>query len=127
MAYAKDTRVPVERTRLEIEHILDKYGASHYGVAFDRIANRALVSFQLEDRRIRFELALPPPENAQQVRSRWRSLLMCIKAKMESVASNIETFDEAFLPHLVMRDGRRFGEIVVPQLEQISGGGQLAP
>lgn len=122
MAYAESTRVPVERTRLEIERILDKYEASHYGVAFDRERNRARVQFQVADRRIRFELALPPSEHSQQVRSAWRCLLMCIKAKLESVERGIETFDEAFLAHMVMPDGRRFGEIAAPQLADMRAG-----
>ena len=115
--YAVDTKVPVERTRHEIEAIVEKYGANKFAIATDNQSRIVMIEFHMNRRRIRFELHQPPLEHPQKVRSAWRSLLLAIKAKLESVASKIETFDEAFLAHVVMPDGRRFGEIVIPQLE----------
>lgn len=104
--YAARTSVPVRQSRADIENILAKYGATTFGFAVE--PGRALVTFTYGQRRVRF--VLPVPEGpgdkvAQQQRSRWRSLLLCIKAKMESVVSRIETFEEAFLAHIVMDDG----------------------
>lgn len=49
----------------------------------------------------------------QACRSSWRALLLAIKAKLVSVQSGVESFEEAFLAQLVVRDdeGRsvRFG------------------
>jgi hypothetical protein len=117
MAYAVDTKVPVERTRLAIEKLALDHGATKYAAAYDRDSAMARVEFAIGSRRIRFEMKLPPPEHTKQVRSKWRSLYLVIKAKLESVSSGIETFDEAFLAHVVMPDGRRFGELVQKQLE----------
>jgi hypothetical protein len=115
--YAVDTKVPVDRTRSDIEKLVLKYKCSQYGSAIDNDARRAMVQFTMRRRRISFELPLPDPILEQQTRSRWRALYLAIKAKLECVESGIESFDEAFLAHIVMPDGRRFGEISVPQLE----------
>lgn len=61
----------------------------------------------------------------QEVRERWRALVLCIKAKLESVESNIETFEEAFLPHIVTATGETIGELVLPQLPLIAETGKL--
>ncbi len=115
--YAQDTKVPVDRTRAEIERIVQKYGANKFATAVDHQSRLVQIEFAMKGRRIRFELHQPPDKHPQKVRSSWRALLLAIKAKLESVASGIETFEEAFLAHVVMSDGRRFGEIVIPQLE----------
>lgn len=115
--YANKTRVPVSQSRSEIERVVLKYGASKFAIATDHDSRMVMIEFAVKNRRVRFELHQPPEKNVQQVRSSWRALLLAITAKLESVASGIETFDEAFLAHVVMPDGRRFGEITVPQLE----------
>lgn len=53
----------------------------------------------------------------QEKRRKWRALSLAIKAKLESVRSGIATFEEEFLPHIVMPDGRRVIEWVAPQIE----------
>ena len=115
--YAAKTSVPADRSRAEIERVVEKYGATKFAIATDHESRRVMIEFHMNRRRIRFELQQPPAEHDQKLRSSWRALLLAIKAKLESVASGIETFDEAFLAHVVMPDGRRFGEISVPQLE----------
>jgi hypothetical protein len=60
-------------------------------------------------------------------RERWRALLLCVKAKLESVSSKIETFEEAFLAHVVMPDGRTVHEHTAPRIAEIAKGGELKP
>lgn len=119
--YAEKSKVTVESTRHEIERIVQKYGANKFATAVDHQSGIVMIEFMMKGRRIRFELHQPPQKHPQKLRSKWRALLLAIKAKLESVSSGIETFDEAFLPHVVMKDGRRFGEIVIPQLEHHGG------
>jgi hypothetical protein len=45
---------------------------------------------------------------------RWRALLLVIKAKLESVESNIETFEHAFLAQIVMPNDQTVSEILNP-------------
>ena len=79
---------------------------------------------------MRFDLPLPDgdsPRDQQVQRQRWRALLFCIKAKLESVEAKIETFEEAFLAHVVLPDGKTVGEHALPAVAAIYKGGQLTP
>ncbi len=117
MPYAAKTRVPAERTRAEIEELVRRHGATSFASAWDDTSRRAQIEFVISNRRIRFGMQMPEEQHAQQLRSRWRSLMLAIRAKLESVKTGIESFDEAFLAHVVMKDGRTFGEITLKQLE----------
>jgi hypothetical protein len=52
-----------------------------------------------------------------EMRRRWRSLALAIKAKLEVVASGIATFDEEFMAHLVLPDGTTVGDRVTTELD----------
>jgi hypothetical protein len=124
--YAKYTTVAVSKSKQEIEHIIAKYKGDQYGIMTDSAGLRAAVQFRIDKWIVRFELKLPSAnEENQQVKSRWRALLLAIKAKLESVESNIESFEEAFLPHIVMPDGRRFSTWVQPQLTDMRDSGTM--
>ena len=128
MAYAKRTEVPVGQTRTEIDKLLQTHKAT--SVAFMFSVTRAIVLFELGGRRIKFDLPLPSVDEKgfeQRTRSRWRALLLCIKAKLESVESKIETFDEAFLAQTVMPDGQTVYEHTLPTIKQVYSTGQMRP
>ena len=130
MTYAVATKVPVDQTRLEIERTLTRYGADRF--AFMSEVGRAVIVFEAKSRRLKFDLPLlvaKAGENdaskktrEQVTRSKWRALLLCIKAKLESVESGIETFEEAFLAHIVMPDGKTVGEHASPAIESAYNG-----
>ena len=46
----------------------------------------------------------------QACRERWRALVLCLKGKLESIESGIETFEQAFLAHTFLPSGETFGE-----------------
>lgn len=132
--YAEDTKVPVERTRNEIEAMLAKAGCT--ATAFFTEPGKAMIVFQIKERRIRFDLPLQPPGDREtsadknrrekHTRARWRALGLCIKAKLESVASAIETFDEAFLAHIVLDDGHTtVGSFSIPQIAAAAKTGRM--
>ena len=110
MAYAEKTTVAPEKSRLEIENLLNKHGATGFGYVSRE--TEASVAFEMKDRSIRFKVSWAhsytghPARVAaaadQRKRQRWRALLLCIKAKLETVESGIETFEEAFLAHVVI-------------------------
>lgn len=128
MSYAYTTRVPVDQTRLEIERTLARYGAKSFAYASEEA--RAIIVFEASDRRIRFDLPLPDAKKdkkGQALRSRWRALLLCIKAKLESVDSKIETFEEAFLAHVVLPDGLTMGHHAKPAIKQAYDTGAMVP
>lgn len=133
--FADTTEVPPERTRAEIETTLRKYRADSFMSGWD--AASAYVAFRAHDRLIRFRIDLPDPTDErftrknpyqkqpdgkaaalydQAVRTIWRRLLLCIRAKLESVASGIETFETAFAAHIVLPTGQTVGEWIAPQI-----------
>lgn len=127
--YAVDTSVPVSRTKSEIEENLSRFGATSF--AFATHPDRAIVMFEYNARRVRFDLPLPTAgteaQIARQHRQRWRALLLSIKAKIVSVQTEIETFEEAFLAHVVLADGRKVSDTVLPAIEHQYKTGQFIP
>ena len=136
MAYAKDTSVAVSKSEAEIKAVIRRYGATSFA-SFETSA-AAMIAFEMRGRRVVFKLPLPDrasreftetpsgkwarsEKQAEQAweqacRSKWRALLLCIKAKLESVEAGIETFDDAFLAHIQMPDGITVGEHVRPTI-----------
>lgn len=134
MSYAEKTSVAWERSRSEIEQHLSRHGAD--GFAYAQQGDRAVIGFTIKNRTVRVELALPGPKfgittpagrtrtpsqaseaRAQEVRRRWRSLALVIKAKLTAVADGISTVEREFLADVVLTDGRTIGEAFRPQLE----------
>lgn len=136
--YAANTTVSESTSRTEIEHILDRYGATDF--AFAKNAAKAMIVFQANGRRVRFNVPFPTEEQCvmtpegrtrhkasnvknaqeQETRRRWRALALAIKAKLEVVQSGISTFEEEFLAHIVVpgQEDMTMGEYLVPKLEE---------
>jgi hypothetical protein len=60
-------------------------------------------------------------------KQRWRALLLCIEAKLESVVSGIETFAEAFPARVVMADNRTVYEHTASRIAPIAKGWEMQP
>ena len=133
--YAEKTSVASGRSRAEIEKTLSRYGAS--GFMYGWQEDTAVVAFEMQARRVRFDLPMPDrrdPEFTrtptgrsrsrtqseaaydQAVRQRWRALALVIKAKLEAVESGITEFEEEFLAHIVLPGGQTVGHWMLPQV-----------
>jgi hypothetical protein len=127
--FAIDTKVPVNQTRSEIEQVLQRFGATSFAFAVQEKA--ATVMFECTGRRIRFDLPLPKDlteaKTARIHREKWRALFLSIKAKLVSVDTEIETFEEAFLAHVVLADGSTVGQMTRPAIEQQYKTGNMVP
>lgn len=147
--YAEHTKVPVEKSRLDIEKILRKYGATSFISGYEdndeADTETAMVGFRIGDLRVRFLLSMPsltseeftrtakrrPRSKAQAVKSwefacrqRWRALRLVIQAKLEAVEAQISTVENEFLANVVFPDGTTVGERIIPQLQEaIAGAG----
>lgn len=120
--YAKDTRVPVKRSRDEIERILERYGAT--GFMYGWQSAQALIAFEFDRRAVK--LIIPMIDlSPQQERQRWRALVLVVKAKLEAVESGIRTFEQEFAMDFVMPDGRTVGQWLQPQLESMHARGEM--
>lgn len=125
MPYAERTKVPEAQTRNEIERLVLKHAGDNFVVMNGR--ERAMVGFEMNGRRILFRLPLDPNAGDQVRRSRWRALMLTIKAKLESIEAGIETFEDAFLAHIMMPGGQTVGEQVRPGIERAYRSGSDVP
>lgn len=145
MAYAGKTSISTAKTKADIEELVQKAGAGQFVSGYRE--DVAMIGFSLENRQIRFMLPLPDKQDKQfwytperrnrrtedqayaaweqACRSRWRSLYLIIKAKLEAVESGISTIEREFLYDVVLPDGRTVGDIVTPQLEIAYQSGQM--
>ena len=136
MRYANGTDVSVDRSRAEIERTLIRFGADKFQYGWD--GERAVITFMLRNRVIRFILSLPPrnaPEFTQTPsgrrtrsesdalkawesaqRARYRALALSIKAKLVAVEEGIAVFEDEFLANIVVPGGRTVSEMVMPQI-----------
>jgi hypothetical protein len=149
MAFATSTTVPVEKSRAEIERLLSQHKCQKFMAGVDHDLHRATVQFQAHNRIVKFEIALPNPADpkyrkiknsylqrtasgvtkivAQEERTRWRALLLVIKAKLEAVESGIATFEDEFLAHVLLPNQQTVAEYVGPMVAEIYETGRMPP
>jgi hypothetical protein len=118
--YGAGTRVEVHRSRYELERVLSKHGANE--VLFVEADAKAAIQFAMRGRYVQLALPLPDPRDArfthtpsgrvrattareraydQALRERWRSLIVAVRGKLQSVESGISTFEQEFDQFLV--------------------------
>lgn len=134
--YATTTEVTVEKSRLEIEKTLRKYGADAF--AYGEDGRDVRLSFRMAGRQFRFALTLPDPKERrfayssrgprephvalahweQACRTSWRALALVIKAKLEAVEAGISTLEDEFLANLILPDRQTVGDWIRPQVEE---------
>ena len=131
-SFAERTSVSVEKSRLEIERLCTRYGCTKYASAVDYEKNLARIQFHANHRIVRFELKLPASAEFRQAskleqaaRSKWRALVLVLKAKLEAIASGISTFEEEFLPFVVMPNDQTVGEILSPMIDDAYRSGKM--
>jgi len=142
--YASETSVTSEKSRMEIERTLQRYGADKY--MYGAESGRAVIVFELHKRRVRFDIVMPeksatrftesPTGRArtasaaleaweQACRQRWRALALVIKAKLEAVESGITLFEEEFLAHIILPNQMTVGQWMLPQVEEAYAHGTM--
>ena len=149
MAYAANTSVAVERSRAEIERLLSRHKCAKFMAGVDHEQHRATVQFQAHNRIVKFEIDLPNPTDPkykriknsyyqrtasgvtklveQEERSRWRALLLVIKAKLEAVESGIATFEDEFLAHVLLPNQQTVAQFIGPTISHIYETGRMPP
>src|SRR3954470_21756327 len=119
-SYGAGTRVEAHRSRYELERVLHRYGAGD--VLFVEADANASIQFELQGRYVQLALPLPDPQHQrfthtpsgkpraaaaqerayeQALREHWRSLLVAVRGKLQSVESGISTFEQEFGRFLV--------------------------
>jgi hypothetical protein len=135
--YARRTTVSPIKTRGEIEHELEKRGASAFG--YNREGNQTVIAFTLDGLQVRMGLELPNPNERrfthtptgqprsagsqadaydQEVRRRWRALLLVVKAKLVAVDEGITTLEREFLADVMLPGGVTVLDRIRPAIEE---------
>lgn len=149
MAYAAKTTVDVAKTKQEIEKLLVKNGATGFMIGW--VEGNESVAFEMAGLRIRFSFpeiveasvandALGRPRTSanlaggtikaamqQAHRSRWRELLLLIRAKLVAIESGIVSVEEEFHAHVILPTGQTMHEWSAPYLKQAYLAGELPP
>lgn len=147
--YAAQTTVGRSASIEEIERILTRYGASEFMQGWNQ--TQAVIGFVVHARQVKFIIPLPDREDPeftltpttqrprsadaayaafeQAVRQRWRALALVVKAKLEAVDAGIVTFEQEFMPFIVLpgTGGRTVAEFVAPAVEEAYRSGTVPP
>ncbi len=143
-SYASGTRVSAPQSEAELKRLLRAHGCDRIMTYED--AERAVVMFERGGRRVRISVPFPPEadfrytpthqrrsdagtrkEWEDEIRRRWRALILIIKAKFEAEASGLVSFDSEWLAYLVIGDGATIGERIGPELDEATATGNLPP
>jgi hypothetical protein len=125
MAYEK-TAVAVEKSQGEIRKLLYAHGATNFAFTETAVESTrwAAIDFVLHEQRVRVRVALKDPDHRviatkaraakvrtaadierdlfeQEAKRIWRVMFHVLKARLVSVEEGVETFEEAFLAHIV--------------------------
>jgi len=147
--FAKDTAVPISRSRDEVQKLLRQWEADAIRWTDDFAQDRVMLEFVWAHNgarySARFALQLP---NATMLRPsavdgrtrrfseakmrklmeargkrEHRTLLLFLKGAFEAVEEGIITAEQLFLPFLVGRDGRTVSEVLLPKITALLSGG----
>lgn len=136
--YAEGTTVSESKSKIELDEMLRKWKCSN--VAVGGSDHEAIAYFALNGWHVKFRMPMPTDAEAkkhakrrgsywdptqaqkdawieQERRRRWRALVLTIKAKLVSVENAVESFESAFLAHLVLAGGATVADQVLPALE----------
>ena len=149
--FASKTKVPVERTKMEIDALLAKHGATSRGIAVNDTDGTASIGFVRGGLKYRLAVPLPkaeavrkgdkPPgwpkwtderkadwtraEWEQRCRTRWRSMLLLLKAKFEAVAMHVSSVEKEFMADLVLPDGQTVEASLGAAIHEALGSGKM--
>lgn len=153
-AYASGTTVSAEKSRLELEGLLAKHGATQRAVLCDDVRGIVSIAFLIADRKYRLDVPLPnlaeylkpkkPPygfftwapikrqawsegQCAQAQRERWRAVVLACKAKLELVRLGLSTVEREFLADLILPDGTTAAETLGAYMKDLLVHGYRAP
>lgn len=124
--YAAATKVPVERSKAELDELLKKHGAAQRAVFVDEESGRHAMQFTLGGRMIRTVFVVDK-KNEQKARQAWRRMILITKAKLELVADGASTIEREFLADVMLPDGKTVGELLAKQLVQTYKDGKMPP
>lgn len=115
--YAKNTSVPISRSKAQIEETLLRYGITELGMGVSPRGDGII--FKKEGRLYKINVPNPNQDDystdlqyEQARRQRWRILLLSVKAKLEEIEAGLISFDDQFLAYMALPDGSTVGDFM---------------
>lgn len=119
--------IPYERVRpdtnagLQIQKILQAFGCEAFGTMTDNTRQTVVVAFRWRDRQVQLEANWAGYAQALVTKSGWKrdaaidhakkavhSILRdWVKGQVTAIECGVLSFETAFLPHMLLKDGRR--------------------
>lgn len=118
--YAARTRVPVAASRAELEKLMQRFGAERWA----QYTEKGSVVMFFEIAGVPYKFALPIKSQHDEARL-WRCLVASVKGKLISVEEGIETFDQAFIGHVVLKGGMTVSETYGGNLSALAQAGHI--
>lgn len=102
----RETSVPAARSQEQLRQILRRAGADRIMSGEVYTGERKAAGVEFNHRGLLVRVVCPFVEvkgdvSDQEIRRVWRVLHWGIKARMEGIENGLETFEQAFLPHIV--------------------------
>lgn len=122
--FATDTRVPVARTRSEIETMLTEHGCDEFVSRTSQEREVVEIGFIMNG--LHFLFSVPMATKPAEDRRRWRALFNVIKFKLVAIDDGISTFEREFMANVVTPDGQSVADAIIPQLAALRDGARSA-
>jgi hypothetical protein len=144
--YAQSTKVEVLSSQADILKLLAKFGVEKH--AFMNDGDSAAVAFTYGGLNYKISVLTPDPEHeafryteagrartaeaarsahVQEIRRRWRSLVLLVKAKLVAVDDDISTFEQEWMPYIMTGTGETLFEAMQVQIEKAKQMGGTIP
>ena len=121
--YASGTKVPVEKRRINIRRLLERFGAQE--TIFYENPRLVGIGFEVKGRQFRLPLPLPdrrdyysPAAYNQALREQWAAIELYLKSTLAAVESGFFTVNQLFMAFALLPDGQTVGEWIEDQLDQ---------
>lgn len=107
--YAKNTSVPVARSKQRIEELLKSYGIEESFMG--RSPRGDGIGWKYKGKVYKMSVPVPSKDNKtekqyeQELRQRWRILFMSMKMKFEEIDAGVISFEDQFLAQMSLPDG----------------------
>lgn len=107
--YAKNTTVPIARSKQKIEELLTSYGIEESFLG--RSPRGDGIGWKYKGKVYKMSVPIPSKENKtekqyeQELRQRWRILYMSMKMKFEEIDAGVISFEDQFLAQMSLPDG----------------------
>ena len=143
--YAQGTSVSAFQSAVEIQQMLRKHGCGNLG-SMD-VDGRTIIMFGLGGLTYRIEAPIPDPADERflakagnpyhqkgdfkqqaydtECQRLWRSMVLITKAKLVAIHDGVETFEEAFMPYIVVGGGMTLRETLLPQIKEAAALGNI--